>query len=147
MIFFQGKTTRESAFDDVVEGLKSVGAVRDKEGIKASGPALAIYSETESDNLNFQFKAGIPIAEQPKNPPKGGIAIGETPAGTFLKFVHRGSYDAIQDTYDKITDYMEAKDFVINGTLIEEFVTDPITTPQDQLVINIYVLFSDPAKK
>ncbi len=147
ILFFQGTTTLEAAFDNVVEGLKSVGAVRDRESIKAAGPALVIYSEIDNDNLSVQFKTGVPIGEMPKNPPKGDIAVGETPTGKALKFVHRGSYDSILDTYDRINDYMGTRDVEATGTLIEEFVTDPLTTPEDQLVINIFVLFSDPGSK
>ena len=54
---------------------------------------MTIY--TAADDTGFQFQAAVPVAEEPKDPPKGDIAVGKSPAGKALKFVHRGSYDAM----------------------------------------------------
>ena len=54
---------------------------------------MTIYTQT--DDSGFAFRAAVPIAQAPENPPKGDIAVGQAPSGKALKFVHRGSYDAM----------------------------------------------------
>ena len=54
---------------------------------------MTIYTET--DDTGFKFRAAVPVAEAPKDAPKGDIAVGQAPSGKALKFVHRGSYDAL----------------------------------------------------
>ena len=76
-----------------MDAFKSLGEYLDKQGIKPAGAAMTIYTET--DDAGFAFKAAVPIAAAPENPPKGDIAVGQAPSGKTLKFVHRGSYDAM----------------------------------------------------
>ena len=92
---------------------------------------MTIYTET--DDTGFKFQAALPIAEAPKNPPKGDIAVGQSPAGKALKFVHRGSYDAMDcdlrgDHQLSRREAARAKD-----VFIEEYVTDPLTTLGGQI--------------
>ena len=81
----------------------------------------------------------MPIAEAPKDPPKGDIAVGQAPSGKALKFVHRGSYDAMDSTYEAITNYLDDKQLDAKELFIEEYATDPVKTSVDNLVINVFV--------
>ena len=56
-----------------------------------------------------------------------------------LKFVHRGSYDNMDNTYEAITNHLDEKKLEAKDTFIEEYLTDPIKTAEDKLVINVYV--------
>ena len=42
-------------------------------------------------------------------------------------------------TYDSISHYLEEKQIEAKELLIEEYTTDLVTTPEDKLVINIFV--------
>ena len=68
---------------------------------------MTIY--TSADDTGFQFQAAVPVDEEPKDPPRGDIEVGKSPAGRALKFVHRGSYDSMDDTYEAITDHLDEK--------------------------------------
>ena len=47
-----------------------------------------------------------------------------------------GSFDQMEDTiYNAITDYLDEKQLEPSGTFIEEYETDPVTTPEDKFVI------------
>ncbi|MDH8479331.1 GyrI-like domain-containing protein, partial [Klebsiella pneumoniae] len=74
----------------------------------------------------------------PKNLAKG-MSIGTSPEGPTLKFVHRGSYDNMDNTYEAITNHLDEKKLEAKDTFIEEYVIDPLTTTEDNLVINVYV--------
>jgi effector-binding domain-containing protein len=137
IIFMKGTGTWDSAYETLIDAFKSVRGFLDRQGIKPAGPAMTIYTAT--DDTGFQYQAAVPIAEAPKNPPRGDIALGQSPAGKALKFVHRGSYDAMDNTYEAITNYLDEKKLEAKDMFIEEYQTDPLSTPEDKLVVNVFV--------
>jgi effector-binding domain-containing protein len=137
IIYLKGNSTWDKALDNLVDAFKSVYALLDKQGIKRAGPAMTVY--TQADDTGFQFQAAVPIAEEPKELPKGDIAVGQSPGGKALKFTHRGSYDAMDNTYEAITNYLDEKRLDAADAFIEEYATDPVTTPEDQFVVTVYV--------
>ncbi len=138
VVYLKGAGTWDNAYETITNSFKSLKAYIDQEGLKADGPAMTIFRST--DDTGFQFEAAIPIAEPPKNPPHGDIVVGTSPQGRALKFVHRGSYDAMDNTYEAITNYLDEKRLEAKDLFIEQYVTDPLSTSEDHLVVNIYVL-------
>ena len=138
IVYVKGTGNWGNAFETITNSFKSLKAYIDKEGLKADGPVMTIFTAT--DDTGFQFEAAIPIAEPPKNPPHGDIAVGTSPQGRALEFVHRGSYDAMDNTYEAITNYLDEKRLEAKDLFIEQYVTDPLTTNEDHLVVNVYVL-------
>jgi effector-binding domain-containing protein len=136
-IYMKGTATWETAFETLVESFKTITDYMDKQKIAPSDKPLAIYTQT--DESGFQYQVGIPVAEAPKNPPKGDLAVAKSPGGKMLQFVHRGSYDAMDTTYEAITNYLDEKRLETEDMFIEEYVTDPIKTPEDKLIVNVYV--------
>ncbi len=137
IIYLKGHTNWDTAFDTLVDSFKSLNEYFDKQGLKANGPALTIYTQT--DDTGFSFEAALPVAQAPANPPKGDIAVGQAPSGKAFKFVHRGGYDAMDATYEAITNYLDDKNLEAKDLFIEEYATDPITTTQDKMVVNVFV--------
>ena len=137
IIYFSGTGNWDSAFETIVDAFKTVNAFLAKQGIKPDGSSMTIYTST--DDTSFQFQAAVPVSELPADPPKGDIAAGKSPSGRAFKFVHHGSYDAMDSTYEAITNYLDDKQLEAKDLFIEEYVTDPVTTPEDKLVVNIYV--------
>jgi effector-binding domain-containing protein len=137
IIYLKGNATWDKALETLIDAFKSVYALLDKQGIKRGGPAMTIY--TQADDTGFQFQAAVPIAEPPKDLPKGDIAVGQSPGGKALKFVHRGSYDSMDNTYEAITNYLDEKRLEAADVFIEEYESDPVTTPDDKFVVTVYV--------
>ncbi len=137
IVYMSGTGKWESAFDTILEAFRNVYGFLDKQGVKPSGDPLLIY--TSADDDGFQFQAAVPIAEELKDPPKGDIAMGKSPEGKAFKFVHRGSYDSMDNTYEAIANFFDQQNLDAKETFIEEYLTDPRTTPQDKLVINVFV--------
>jgi effector-binding domain-containing protein len=137
IIFMKGSGNWDTAFETLIDAFKSVYGFLDRQGIQPAGPPMTIYTST--DDTGFQYQAGVPIAEAPKNPPRGDLAVGQSPSGKALKFVHRGSYDAMDETYEKITNYLDDKKLEAQDMFIEEYQTDPLKTPEDKLVVNVFV--------
>jgi effector-binding domain-containing protein len=137
VVYVVGASKWDGAFESLVDSFRSLQLYLKKEGLKVNGPALTIYTDT--DDAGFKYRAAYPVAELPKNPPKGDIATGKSPEGKALKFVHRGSYDAMDVTYEAITNHLDEKRLEAQDLFFEEYVTDILATPPDKLVVNVYV--------
>ena len=136
-VYMKGTATWETAFETLIEGFKTINDYLAKQKITPSDKPLAIYTQT--DESGFQYQVGIPVAEALKNPPRGDLAVAKSPGGKMLQFVHRGSYDAMDTTYEAITNYLDEKRLESEDMFIEEYVTDPVKTPEDKLIVNVYV--------
>jgi len=97
---------------------------------------MIVYTST--DDVGFTFLAEVPVDQYPKNLTKD-MSIGKSPDGNALKFVHRGSYDNMDNTYEAITNHLDDKKLEAKDTFIEEYITNPLKTAEDKLVINVYV--------
>ena len=135
-VIIKGTANWDSAFDTLIDSFKALNALLDKQGIKASGNSMIVYTST--DDTGFTFLAEIPVDQDPKNLTKD-MSIGKSPEGRALKFVHRGSYDNMDNTYEAITNHLDDKKLEAKDTFIEEYITDPLKTAEDKLVINVYV--------
>ena len=81
----------------------------------------------------------VPWAAPAAGSPAGAIKVGQSPEGRALKFVHRGTYDELNQTYEAITNYLDEKGLDAKDLLIEEYLTDLGTTPERKLVVNVFV--------
>ena len=136
VVILKGSATWDNAFETLVGSLKTLSGFLDKQGVKPAGSSLIVYTST--DDAGFTYQAEIPVEGDPKNLAKG-MSIGTSPEGPTLKFVHRGSYDNMDNTYEAITNHLDDKKLEAKDTFIEEYVTDPLTTPEDKLVVNVFV--------
>ena len=136
VVILKGSANWDSAFDTLIDSFKTLSGLLDKQGIKPSGNPMIVYTST--DDNGFTFMAEIPVDQEPKNLAKG-MSMGKSPEGKALKFVHRGSYDNMDNTYEAITNHLDEKKLEAKDTFIEEYVTDPLKTEEDRLVINVYV--------
>jgi effector-binding domain-containing protein len=137
IVYTAGTGEWDTALETLTEAFKSVKQFLDKAGLKAAGPAMTIY--TAMDDVSFNFQAAIPVVAPPSRAPTGEILAGTSPAGKALKFVHRGSFEAMTQTYDTISHHVEEKQISTQELLIEEYITDLLTAPADKLVVNIFV--------
>jgi effector-binding domain-containing protein len=136
VLILRGNAKWDSAFDTLIESFKSLSALLDKQGITRAGNPMIVYTAT--DDAGFTYLAEIPVDQDPKNLPKD-MSISKSPEGKALKFVHRGSYDNMDNTYEAITNHLDDKKLEAKDTFIEEYMTDPLKTEEDKLVINVYV--------
>jgi effector-binding domain-containing protein len=137
IVYFEGSGQWDSAFETIVAAFKSVYGAIEKLGAKPDGAPMTIYTAT--DDTGFQFQAAVPVAQAPASSPDGHIKIGKSPTGTALKFVHRGSYDEMDSTYEAIAHHLDERRLEAKDLFVEQYMKDPITTPDDDLVIEIYV--------
>ncbi|UCD24296.1 MAG: GyrI-like domain-containing protein [Gemmatimonadota bacterium] len=113
--------------------------------LRSSAPPRAIY--TGYDESGTEFIVAMPITAVPEGVMGSGeVTIGEIPAGKTLRFVHRGPYPKLMETYQHITQWMKAEgmieteaDWAKYMPMWEEYVNNPESTPENDLITNIYV--------
>jgi len=136
VVILKGTGNWDSAFDALIDSFKTLTALLDKQGIKRSGNPMIVYTST--DDTGFTYLAEIPVDQDVKDLGKN-MSMGKSPDGKALKFVHRGSYDNMDNTYEAITNHLDDKKLEAKDTFIEEYITDPLKTAEDKLIINVYV--------
>ena len=136
VVVLKGTANWDSAFETLMDSFKALTALLDKQSIARTGNGMIVYTST--DDTGFTYMAEFPIDQEPKNLGKD-MSITKSPEGKALKFVHRGSYDNMDNTYEAITNHLDDKKLEAKDTFIEEYITDPLKTQEDKLVINVYV--------
>jgi len=143
IVYLQGTGTWDTAYETLVEAFRTVHEYIDRRGLKPDGDAMMIY--TGADDSGFDFRAAVPVMGPFDNPPKGDIAVGTSPSGKAFRFVHRGAYDGMENLYEAITNFFDEKNLQPAELFIERYVTDPRTTPEDELVIEVIFPIRDEA--
>jgi effector-binding domain-containing protein len=136
--FLVGEASWDDALTTIRDGQKKVKEALDKAGIKIIGRPLTRFVKTGDDK--FSYEIGYPIEEptgQPSLPPE--IKLGTTPSGAAIRFVHHGSYDDIDGTYEAITVDLDAKGIEVNDAFLEEYVNDVSDSADPDLEVYIYV--------
>ena len=127
----------DEAFETIVATLRDIDAELARLKLKANGASFIIYTAT--DDLGFDFEAAVPFEGATTEKPQNGAEFSASPAGRALRFTHRGPYDAMDPTYEQIANLLDAKDLEAQDLYVEEYRSDPRTTPPDDLVIDIWV--------
>ncbi len=106
-------------------------------GLQMSAQPMAISRAW--DESGYSFDAAIPVIAADVVP-TGNVKIGLSPSGRVLRIVHRGGYDHMMPTYEKISAYMGAHGFEETGISWEQYISDPGNTRTEDLVTHIYFL-------
>jgi effector-binding domain-containing protein len=138
IVFVKGSGAWNQAFTIISGALKTVEDYVAKAGLKTDGLPMTIFTAT--DDHGFDYQAAIPLAAPPKDAPQGDVQTGQSPDGRALEFVHRGSYDSLDDTYEAINNYLDDKGLESRNILIEQYVTDPASADEKNLVVQVLVL-------
>ena len=132
-----GHASWDDAFKTIVTTLKEIDAEMARLKLKPNGASFIVYTAT--DDLGFDFEAAVPFEGATADKPQNGMVFSASPAGRALRFTHRGPYDAMDPTYEQIANLLDAKDLEAQDLYVEEYRSDPRTTPEDDLVIDIWV--------
>jgi effector-binding domain-containing protein len=136
--FVVGEANWDDALTTIRDAQKKVKAALDTAGVKISGRPLTRFVKTADDK--FSYEVGYPILEptgQPPLPPE--IKLGTTPSGSAIRFIHHGSYDDIDGTYEAITVDLDAKGIEVNDAFLEEYINEVSDPADPDLEVYIYV--------
>lgn len=131
------KTSWDEAWVNIADAFKTLRADAARLNLKVTGNPLVIYRSTADDS--FEFDAALPIESAPATPPEGDLRVGPGRTGKALKFAYHGAFDAMDSTYELISNFIDAKKLNAEDLSIEEYVTDPATANPTDITLNIYM--------
>jgi len=138
------ESVSSQAPDDIAEALadayREISIFIVENGLQVSAQPMAISRGWHDSG--YSFDAAIPIAAADLEL-SGNVRIGETPAGKVLRVVHRGGYDQMMPTYEKIAAYMGAHGLEESGISWEQYISDPGNTRTDELITHVYFLLKE----
>lgn len=109
-------------------------------GVTPSGPPLAIYRDWDGAAMTMQV--GFPVGEADLAKASGEVLAGHAPSEDAVKSLHRGPYPSLRDTYGEMEREMKQAGIAMSDVAWEVYVSDPVTTPADELVTEIYMAVS-----
>ncbi len=129
----------------ISKAFDQLGRLLKKHALAPAGPPRAIY--TAYGPTGMKFIVALPIAAPPTTPVAPGLAsIGPLAGTKALRFTHRGPYAGLMGTYGQITAFMKARGLMASEAdwahympMWEEYLNDPDTTPQADLLTYIYL--------
>ena len=104
----------------------------------AAQPMAITHAGSEN---GYAFDAAIPVVMKDV-PLKGDVRLGRTPVGRAIRVVHRGPYDRMVPTYEKLSAYMSAHGLREGSVSWEQYISDPGETPSEDLITHIYFLLA-----
>jgi effector-binding domain-containing protein len=116
-----------------------IGAAMRQWKVQQAGAPISINKSWGDAGLEFDAAIPISAAPEPAPAPDSPVQVKETYAGKALKVVHKGAYSGMEATYDKLFAYAEASGLEQNGPPWDQYVTDPGSTPEPELLTYIYL--------
>lgn len=109
-------------------------------GLSAAAQPMAITRAW--DQNGYAFDAAIPV-NLGGIVPEGEVKAGHSPSGRAVRVIHRGAYDRMMPTYEKLSAYMAAHGLREGRVSWEQYISDPGVTPEAELVTHIYFLLDE----
>jgi len=108
--------------------------------LNVAGAPLAITISHSAEG-DWVFDAALPLDAKPNAAvaEADGVKVGETYAGRVVKLTHKGPYNTMGPTYERIHAYTKANNLKEKPVAWEEYVSDPGETEEAELLTNVYV--------
>jgi effector-binding domain-containing protein len=111
-------------------------------GITRSAPPMAITRAWREGG--YEFDAAIPVVTIPDDLPID-IQAGQSPSGPAVRAVHRGGYDQLMPTYEKLAAYLSAHGLDQGSVSWEHYISDAQTTEPPDRVTHVYIMLDTSA--
>ncbi len=117
---------------------QKVGGFMKTHGLKQAGAPLTINNRF--DDTGYAFDAAIPVDRMPdqETPADAPVKVKQTYSGKALKIVLKGPYSGMPTAYAKLHAFMAARGYEAAGSPWDEYVSDPGTTAESDLITNVY---------
>jgi AraC family transcriptional regulator len=103
------------------------------------GPPLALTNRWDQDG--YGFDAGVPISAptEMKVAADSVVKVGQIPAGRAVRVIHRGPYDGLPATGEKLEAYLTVHGLEAAGRPWDVFISDPGSTAPEELETHVFV--------
>jgi effector-binding domain-containing protein len=103
--------------------------------LEVNGERMAITRAW--DEKGYRFDAAIPVIMKSVEL-TGNVRSGQSPSGPSVRVVHRGAYERMTPSYEKLAAYMAAHGLREGPVSWEYYISDPLQISGDDLITHIY---------
>ncbi len=128
------------SFDAIPAAIDTVTARLSEQGLEASGPSGARFHDdprTVAEEA-YAWDAFVEVRE-PETPTDDGspaedqVQLRSLPATRIATTVHRGRYETVSESYDRVQSWAEARGWELSGPAEELYLGEPGGPPDGQL--------------
>lgn len=116
-----------------------IGAAMSAARLETAGPVLVIGRKWDAAAGVYEFDAAVPVRGSAGSLPPGEVKLGRTYAGEALKAIHKGPYSGLSAHFDQLVAFKATAGYLDNGNPWDVFVSDPVTTPEAELITETYL--------
>ena len=91
-------------------------------GMNICGKALCLYYDSEFKETDADFEACLPVR---KGKSADTISVRELAGGHCVSLIHKGPYDTLSRSYEKITAFIKEKGFTVKQPSREVYLKGP----------------------
>ncbi|MEE4217335.1 MAG: SRPBCC family protein [Xanthomonadales bacterium] len=139
-ISVQGRPDSDAVAVRLASAYREISGFMAANGIELTAQPIAI--SRIRGNGAFSFEAAIPV-QRIDIDTTGRVRWGTSPAGRSARLVHRGSYDDMPRSYEKLAAWMAAHGYRQGGVSWEQYISDPGQVPIDERITHIYFLLDE----
>lgn len=134
---------RKAHYKDIAKMLPSLFEYAMKQGARIIGPPMFLWHEKSVENAMKADETGsadieicVPLAA--KIPETVEIKCYELPGGPMAKIVHKGPYEAMEPTYEKLFAWINENGKTLSGPIREAYLNDPREVGTQEILTVIY---------
>jgi effector-binding domain-containing protein len=124
----------------LAEAYREITRVMQAQQIEMAAQPMAISRAW--DEKGFRLEAAIPVHPVGFEP-SGRVQAGQSPSGRAARIIHRGPYDSMGLTYEKLAAYMAAHGLREGRESWEQYISDPGVTAPADLVTHVYFMIAE----
>lgn len=114
-----------------------------KKGYSPSGPPIGVYfnapGQVPDDELTWELRSPIAKQVNPSGPDAQGLGVRRVEGGRMAAVMHRGPFEEIGKTYEKLMAWVAGSDYEMDGHPEEVYFSNPEETPPEQLLTEVRV--------
>lgn len=135
-IYIRIRMSLDSMTEDFNTGYGKLMAYLSELGESIAAPPYAAYYNSDMNDMDTEM--GIPVSKP--LPEKGEIKSGSIlPFEKTVSAIHKGSYDTLHKTYEKVYQYIADNKLTIAGPHYDFYISDPANTSEEEMITKVAI--------
>jgi len=128
-------STLDAVYRGLYEWMARRGVVESIEGIWG----VPKHDRRDTPEADYAFDCCLATSAEP--PAGEGVALGELGGGAYLRCLHQGSFDRLEESHDALLrDLLSRPEWQLrDAPILQEYLNDPDVTPVEELRTHVYL--------